>query len=155
VQQIKTVAEKKGIHTILTRKNDEDVPFKDRVSYKGDVFVSLHINAAPAGPLQQNANGIEIMNNPSGQGQLLSTQVANQFKNSFRQLNGINTNDSTYVKPGLYVLRENKVPAVLIEFGYASNPENLDYILNERNRYELAQKFVDAIIAYKNNKKPL
>jgi N-acetylmuramoyl-L-alanine amidase len=151
--QIKVVAEKRGIHTLLTRKGDEVVPFKERVSYKGDVFASIHVNAAPTGPLQQNANGIEINDNPSGKSPVLSAQIADQLKKSFRRLNGINTNDSTFAKPGVYVLRENPLPAVLIEFGYATNPKDLDYILNEHKRYELAEKFVDAIIAYKQHKR--
>ena len=152
-QQIKAVAEKRGIHTLLTRKTDEDVEFKDRVSYRGDVFASLHINGAPAGPHQQNANGIEIKDNPSGQNPNLSAQFADQLKNSFKQLGGISTNDTVFAAPGLYVLRENKVPAVLIEFGYATNPKDLNYILEEQHRYEIAEKFVDAVIAYKNNLK--
>jgi N-acetylmuramoyl-L-alanine amidase len=154
-RQIKAVAEKRGIHTLLTRNNSEDVLFKDRVSHTGDVFASIHVNAAPAGPLQQQANGIEISDNPSGKSPVLSAQIADQLKNSFRQLSGINTNDSTFAKPGVYVLRENKLPAVLIEFGYATNPNDLNYILDEHNRYKLAEKFVDAILAYKNNKKSL
>jgi len=152
-QQIKAVAEKRGIHTLLTRKTDEDVEFKDRVSYRGDVFASLHINGAPAGPHQQNANGIEIKDNPSGQNPNLSAQFADQLKNSFKQLGGISTNDTVFAAPGLYVLRENKVPAVLIEFGYATNPKDLNYIQEEQHRYEIAEKVVDAVIAYKNNLK--
>jgi N-acetylmuramoyl-L-alanine amidase len=151
--KIKEVAEKRGIHTLLTRTTDEGVEFKDRVSYQGDLFASLHINAAPADPLQQDANGIEIKDNPSGQNPVLSAQFANQLKNSFRQLRGINTNDSVFTAPGLYVLRENKIPAVLIEFGYGSNPRDLNYILDEQHRYAIAEKFVDAVIAYKNNPK--
>ncbi|MDB5147411.1 MAG: hypothetical protein JWQ57_1431 [Mucilaginibacter sp.] len=147
-QQIKLLAEQRGIRTLLTRNNDRHVEFKDRLSYKGDVFASIHINAAPAGPTQQNANGIEVKDNPQGQNPGLSARVADQLKNSFKQLNGINTNDSTFAKPGVYVLRENTVPAVLIEFGYATNPHDLEYILNEQHRYELAEKFVDAIVAY-------
>jgi N-acetylmuramoyl-L-alanine amidase len=152
--QIKTVAEKRGIHTLLTRKTDEHVEFKDRVSYQGDVFASLHINGAPAGPNQQNANGIEIKDNPSGLRPVLSARFADQLKTSFRQLDdGINTNDSVYAAPGLYVLRENKVPAVLIEFGYGTNSKDLSYILDEQHRYAIAEKFIDAVIAYKNNLK--
>ena len=152
-QQIKAVAEKRGIHTLITRKTDKDVEFKVRVSYRGDIFASLHINGAPAGPHQQNANGIEIKDNPSGQNPNLSAQFADQLKNSFKQLGGISTNDTVFAAPGLYVLRENKVPAVLIEFGYATNPKDLNYILEEQHRYEIAEKFVDAVIAYKNNLK--
>lgn len=151
--QIKAVAEKRGIHTLLTRKTDERVKFKGRVAYHGNVFASLHINAAPAGPLQQDANGIEIKDNPSGQNPALSAQFAGQLKNSFRQLGGISTNDTVFAAPGLYVLRENKVPAVLIEFGYGTNPKDLNYILEEQHRYEIAEKFVDAVIAYKNARK--
>ncbi|WP_429394150.1 N-acetylmuramoyl-L-alanine amidase [Mucilaginibacter lappiensis] len=151
--EIKVVAEKRGIRTLLTRKTDEHVEFKDRVAYQGDVFASLHINAAPAGPLQQDANGIEIKDNPSGQNSTLSAQFAGQLKSSFRQLGGINTNDTIFAAPGLYVLRENKIPAVLIEFGYGTNPKDLNYILEEQHRYAIAEKFVDAVIAYKNERK--
>ena len=154
-RQIKAIAEKRGIHTLLTRNSDADVLFKDRVSYNGDVFASIHVNAAPAGPLQQQSNGIEVSDNPFGKSPVLSAQIAEQLKNSFRQLGGINTNDSTFTNPGVYVLRENKLPAVVIECGYATNPNDLNYILNEHKRYELAEKFVDAIIAYKNNRKSL
>lgn len=147
VKQIKAIADERGIKTILTRSDDRDVSFDERLKLQGNIFVSVHINSA--GPYKgvDKYNGILMLtdkykNNPG------SEKLANAFKREMLHLNGIAIDTVTHHQ-NIAVLRDNSVPSVLIELGFLSNKNDLKYITNKDNQHDVAEKFVDAVVAYK------
>jgi len=147
VKQIKAIADERGIKTILTRSDDRDVSFDERLKLQGNIFVSVHINSGGPYKGADKYNGIVILtdrykNNPG------SEKLANMFKREMLHLNGIAI-DTVTRHQGIVVLRDNSIPAVLIELGFLTNKNDLKYITNKDNQHDVAEKFVDAVVAYK------
>jgi N-acetylmuramoyl-L-alanine amidase len=150
VQQIKSAAEKRGIRTILTRTDDRFLDLPERVSNKADAFISIHMKA-PGGRTDQT-NGLEIVVQQTSL-YPLSKKLALSVRAELQQLKGINPKhnvDITEISPGktLYVLKHNKAPAILIELGYITDQNDLDYVLNVDNQRKIAEKITDAVMAY-------
>lgn len=147
VKQIKAIADKRGIKTILTRSNDKDVSFTERLKPKGNIFVSVHINSAGTYREADKYNGMLIITDEH-KNVSASDKLADIFKREMQRLNGIAIDTVTHHQ-GIMVLKNNNAPAILIELGYLSNKSDLKYITNKDNQHDIAEKFVDAVIAYK------
>ncbi|HEX8024274.1 N-acetylmuramoyl-L-alanine amidase [Mucilaginibacter sp.] len=150
VNQIKAVAEKQGIRTILTRPDDSYLDLRSRVVYKGDAFISIHLNAP--GYWTKHTNGMEVIIDKN-ELYPLNKRLARHLKTNLQQLSGINTRrkmDISETPPDntLYILRHNKAPAVLLELGYMTDPADLNYITNTDNQHKIAEKIINAIVAY-------
>lgn len=145
VRHIEIEAKKHHIRTILSREADKTVYLRDRIKSQGNAFVSVHLNSADkaTGP-----NGIEVNVNENT-AYKSSVQLANSFLQSFEELHGIKTDHRLYDR-SVYVLRENKLPSVLLEMGYMSNKEDLEFITNAENQKKVAIKFIQAIEQYRD-----
>lgn len=109
-----------GYPVRLTRTKDETVPLPKRVELAkgGSFFVSIHFNHAP----NADANGVEVFyytnaKNPAriDQSKLLAQDI---LRHIVRETDCF----SRGVHPGnFHVLRENTLPAVLVEGGFCSN----------------------------------
>ena len=51
---------------------------------------------------------------------------------------------------GIWVLQATNMPAILIETGFISNPEDERYLNSEKGQQELAEAITNAVIRYKN-----
>lgn len=155
VNQINEAAAKRGIQTILTRNNDRYLDLQNRVTNKADAFISIHLNAP--GEWTRHTKGMEILVERNAL-YPFSGRLAVGVKNALQQLEAVNANhgiDITETSPNnsLYVLRRNKAPAILIELGFMTNQNDLNYITNTRNQHEVAEKIIDAVVAYGNQTK--
>ncbi len=146
VRHIETEAKKHNIRTILSREADKIVYLRDRIKFQGNVFVSVHLNTAEKS--MGNPSGIEVLVNKNA-AYNSSVRLANSFLQSFGELQGIKTDHHLYDR-GVYVLRENKLPAVLLEMGYISNKEDLEFITNAENQKKVAITFIQAIEQYRD-----
>lgn len=146
VKQIKAIAEQRGIKTILTRTDDSDVPLKNRLIPQGDIFVSVHVNGTSAP--YTDASGMAVLTNKNAN-YARSQQLAQAFISEMKHLSGLGISDDANNNQGILVLRENKVPAILLELGYMNNKNDLKFLLNKQNQYDIAERFVDAVIKYK------
>ncbi|SEO91796.1 N-acetylmuramoyl-L-alanine amidase [Mucilaginibacter gossypiicola] len=150
VNQIKAIAEKQGIRTILTRPDDSELDLRGRVVYKGDAFISIHLNAP--GYWARHTNGMEVIIDKN-ELYPLNKKLARHLKTSLQQLSGINTRRKMVISETspdntLYILRHNKAPAVLLELGYMTDPSDLNYITNTDNQHKIAEKIINAVVAY-------
>ncbi len=84
--------------------------------FGADVFISIHTNASD----DPTANGTETLvyaiNSPAGR---LATDIVNGVSNA----TGLR-NRGVVARPGLYVLRRTSMPAVLVELGFITNPQD-------------------------------
>lgn len=148
--KVKALAEAKGIKVITTRTSDKDVSLNDRVKANGDILLSLHVNSEPITNGGER-NGIEMFNfhiNENLKSEKAISLSENLFK-AIQNVNGINVNPKLQSK-NLLLLRESKVPALILELGYLTNKSDLKFITNEAKQNELAAAIVDGIMLYKD-----
>ncbi len=129
IQITKKYLEQLGYKVVLTRSKDYFVPLTKRVDLannsNGEIFVSVHFNSCP----NKTAYGIEIYF-------FNSLENKSRTKNSKNLAHCVltdickNTNaKSRGIKNGQFcVIRETKMPAILIEAGFLTNPEERDKI---------------------------
>ena len=119
-----------GYRVILTRTKDLFIPLKTRTSTanktNGQLFVSLHFNAAK----NPKASGIEVFYYNS-QSMWRRTSSKRLAKNVLTQLLSATGAPSRAVKVGnFHVIRETKMPSILVEGGFITHPEEQARLLD-------------------------
>ena len=111
--------------TILGTSNSSSLTERVRQanSWPADIFISLHNNAAT----NPNATGNEAL--VYGPGQQVANDLATQILEQLTLTTGLRNRGIVY-RPGLYVLKETSMPAVLVEMGFISNPYDADLLAN-------------------------
>jgi N-acetylmuramoyl-L-alanine amidase len=154
-----------GWQVFLTRTNDVDVSLADRVAFaaehQADVFISLHFNSAA--PSQEQAGLETYCLTPTGMPSTLTRGYEDDASavfanNAFdvpnllyavclhRALLPVVGNDRGVRHARfLGVLRGQNRPAVLIEGGYLSNPEEARRIADPAYRQKLAEAIAVAL----------
>lgn len=158
--------EQAGWRVLLTRTNDVELTLPERVDFtvsnRADLFLSLHFNASGGGSTQ---SGIETYClTPSGLPSNLTRDSDDDVRqvfpnNSFDQenvqwatrlhsslLKFTDANDRGVRRARFMgVLRQQRCPAVLIEGGYLSNPEEARRIASGGYRQRLAEAVAAAL----------
>jgi len=155
-----------GFKVVMTRTNDEAVELADRPQlasrHGADLFVSLHYNAAdpavhgaevfclaPPGMNSSDEGGgksnhpAEIGNAQDDRNVLLAYQVQKSITRS------LPLEDLGLKRSHFEVLRLARVPAILVEGGFLSNPQDARNIYDSAFRKRMARAIVDGIVAYK------
>jgi len=125
----------------MTRRRDSFVSLEARSvfanQHEADLFVSIHTNSffSPA------VNGIEVYHAlGSGKGKTLAENILESLMSSFPN------HKNRGVKAGnLKVLKETKMPAVLVEVEFLSNPDQLRFLADENNRQLIASAISNGI----------
>lgn len=156
----KEFLEEIGYTVIMTRTSDEYIPLKRRAEIanesRADLFVSIHFNHCPS----REAHGIEIFvykeKTPHTHRIQDSHYAAEQLSTHVVKYTGMYTRGTKL--GNLAVIRETKMPAVLIEGGFLSNPSEREKIKDPRHRANLAwgiAKGVDHYFSLKRAQKNL
>lgn len=128
-----------GYKVVMTRDSDVFVPLGERIRianrYQSAVFVCVHFNSAP----RVGANGIETYYYNTGSAELAA--------NIHRQVvAGTTTENRGIRRRGYYVLRRATIPAVLVECGFLTNPDEARLVLQSSYRERLADWIADGIM---------
>lgn len=99
-------------------------------AFGADVFISLHTNAS----VNPNANGAEAL--IYSEDSDVAFELAEDILESMTAITGLR-NRGVIERPGLYVLRRTNMPAVLVEMGFISNPEEARLMANSPNLFAL------------------
>jgi N-acetylmuramoyl-L-alanine amidase len=130
-----------GFRTVMTRSSDTFVTLDSRVGIanrqRRAIFVSIHFNAAR----RRGANGIETFYGSAKAKRLASLIQRYAMKTTSGENRGIK-------KARFYVLRRSKIPAVLIECGFLTNPQDARRASRPAYRDQLARQIARAIIAF-------
>ncbi|MBQ4584735.1 MAG: N-acetylmuramoyl-L-alanine amidase [Clostridia bacterium] len=88
----------------------------DANSWGADYFISIHANAS----VDSSANGTEVLvySRPSR-----ASRLAQDILTSVTEITGLK-NRGIKLRPGLYVLKKTTMPAVLVELGFITNPQD-------------------------------
>ncbi len=65
----------------------------------------------------------------------------------------INTKDRGVLKSKFYVINHTEVPAVLVEIGFLSNPDERAKILTDKRKQATAKAIANGIIEYLKSQK--
>ncbi len=143
-QKLRHKLENIGYKVYMTRDDDTYVELKNRAEIANNLganaFLSIHINANGT----QDPKGVEMLYVPDGRdnkgfAQVLQTEVC---KATGAKSIGI------IQRPNLVVIRETKMPAVLAELGFITNPGEERLLLDEAYQDKLVQGMYNAIIKY-------
>lgn len=163
-----------GYHVVMTRRQDVFVELPDRPAIANrdgaDLFISLHFNASPVdknaisgpetycitpvGAASSNAHGeTGEFGSSVGAGPTVanrcedkSLMLAYQMEKSLVQ--NLHANDRGVRRARFAVLRDARMPAILIEGGYMTNPEEGEKIYSASYRRQMAAAIVKGITAY-------
>lgn len=107
-----------GFRTLLVAPTDEDTPLVTRTALanrnKADAYISVHYNAG-------GGSGVEIYCYPgSAKGKKLAQLIHKHVKGGTPQ------RDRGVKSANFHVLRETKMPAVLIEYGFMDDPQLIE-----------------------------
>ncbi|NYF26022.1 N-acetylmuramoyl-L-alanine amidase [Sporosarcina sp. JAI121] len=135
-----------GVTVIFAHKEQEDVPLAARTklanNMKVDAFVSIHANAF--GGDWNNANGIETFIYPTASKE--SYALAALIQNSL--VSACNRTDRGVKKADYAVLRDTRMPAVLLECGFMTNREEALLLMKKTYRIQCAKAIAFAITAW-------
>lgn len=120
---------------ILTRGTDIFPTLSERTAQinklNPEMVISLHVNSSPQ--KETTNQGTEIFTQNSEVSRKLAEKISKKF-------------DAQKIEErNLYMLRETKAPAVLVELGFMNNSVDRKYITSENGQKEIAQKFVEII----------
>lgn len=138
-----------NIISILTRTEDKlyqdsrrkDIKHRPEIARqnKADLFISIHSNNFPS----SQPSGSQLFYKP---GSDLSKKLAEFIQEELIKLRDKN---NRAIKSGdFYVLNQSPCPAVLIEVGFLSNPEDRNYLTNMDYQEKLADVIKNGIINY-------
>ncbi len=137
-RRLKSVLAADGYRVVMTRESDVFVPLGTRVaianSYRNAIFVSVHFNSARrigADGIETYFYGRDSLPLASGVHYLLTGGAPSANRGVRRR--------------GFYVLRKTRVPAVLVECGFLTNPTEAAYIQRSSYRQKLAEEIAAGI----------
>jgi N-acetylmuramoyl-L-alanine amidase len=144
--ETKRILEKLGYHVSLTRSRDFFLSLQRRVEFanksQSAIFVSIHFNSCPS----KEAHGIEIFYPKQ---EKMDPRILNSKKLAHSILKKMTFRSKGYprkVKKGNFlVLRETKIPAVLVEGGFMTNEEEKKLLSKQEYIQKLARGIAEGI----------
>ncbi len=153
VKKIKELNRNENLRIILTRETDIYQQPKEKAALAkksgADIFISIHINSEPFKKTPPGS-GMEVLvskteNSNSEKSKLLATAVINAFGNNYK----LAVSKSPIQKEqSIWVLQEATCPAVLIEAGFLSNQNDLNYLKSVDGMEQFATNVLNAIAAF-------
>lgn len=137
-----------GYAVVYTRTQDIDLDLEPRVSLaervRADAFVSVHANSLES--RLSNINGVETYYAPGAtSGQQLAASVHQQI------ISGTGANDRGVRSARFFVIRKTSMPAILVETGFVTNPQEAANLNNRAYQDRMALSIargVDQFLKY-------
>ena len=106
-----------------------------------DLFISVHVNAVP----EARWRGAQVFYHKDGH--VEGAAVAKAIQGSIREQIGNTEREALSIKQ-MYLLKKATVPAVLVETGFLSNPEELKLLTTADYQRKMAKAIADGIESY-------
>lgn len=134
-KKIKALNQNQNLEIILTRDDDSYPSLAQRTGkineLKPDYTISLHVNNSPRTTTESKGMEVFVQENE------FSKKLATKFSEKFQ---------ATKIRTGnLHILRESKVPTILLELGFMNNPQEREYLGSEKGQTETAEKILKFI----------
>ncbi|MBN6885250.1 N-acetylmuramoyl-L-alanine amidase [Cytobacillus horneckiae] len=130
---------------VMTRNTDTFVELPDRVKEgekaNADLFVSIHVNSFT----DPSANGTETYYNSQYVG-AESKALAQEIQKEL--VKAMKTNDRGVKEAGFYVIKNSKMPSVLVEIAFISNTNDAKKLASASYRQKAADAIYTGIVNY-------
>ena len=131
-----------GYSVYYTRTNDVEIDLEPRVALaeriNADVFVSIHANSLAAG--NSDINGIETYHSRNSTvGRELASYVHSQI------IAATGAGDRSVRGAGFYVIAKTSMPAILVETGFMTNPNEAANLDNPNYQKRMAEAIARGI----------
>lgn len=168
-REVGEILENASLEVVQVRPSDLYVEPEDHAGIANqkhaDLFVSLHFNSVrlvssnssprgvqtycvtPVGETPTNGGTHPSRVSPGNRFDRRSILLAYEIQKAM--VHSLDTPDLGVRRAGFAVLRKAEMPAVLVEGGFMSNPEEAKMIYDSKYRKEMAQAIADGILAYK------
>lgn len=137
-KRAKRYFQKTPMQVKMTRETDVFIPLSGRVrfanAHKGDLFISIHANA-----FNGSASGIETYYYGAGNNPYVAQSKALATYTQKRMLEAWKLADRKVKHKSLHVIRENSMPATLVEIGFIDNKKDSAYIGSASHRDAMAK----------------
>lgn len=150
-KKVKELNSNPNIAILLTRDADVTVPLPERIEFakknKADFFVSIHVDAEQG----KNTNRGVVVIVPKNDNSYLrqSKSLGSALIESFRRNEVLPvTSNLTQRELGIWVLKANEYPSVLIETGFLSTDKDRQILSDEENRTLIAKNILEGIEKY-------
>jgi len=145
-KRIKELSPEFNVEVYLTRSGDEYPTLEQRVAYSNkmhpDDFISIHVSDMRGKDMGKG--NYEIAVNYQNQQAEKSKRLASEIYQYLTPPEGSQRNTPT--EKGLYVLRNNSAPGVLIEMGDIKNKEQMERITNQAKLDELCGAILTGVV---------
>ena len=155
---LKDMLEANGVTVVMTRTDDRllydrnsnyegrkkalDLAARKKIAEEtaNSIFVSIHMNAYPAAQY----SGLQVWYSPNHpHSKDVADTIQNSVKNSLQPLNERQTKAAT---SSIFLLHHLQTPAVLVECGFLSNPEEANLLNTKEYQRQLAFSIFLAIM---------
>jgi N-acetylmuramoyl-L-alanine amidase len=137
--RLERILQRAGLRTVMTRSTDVFVPLSVRSAManaeRDAIFVSIHYNASP----RQSAHGIETYSE-NNRGAVLAARIQRQI------ISRVSTENRGIRSAEYYVLRNCRLPAVLVECGFLTNPSEAQLALTTSYRQRIAEQIAAGVM---------
>ncbi|QHN50510.1 N-acetylmuramoyl-L-alanine amidase [Geobacillus stearothermophilus] len=144
--KVKSLFENTGFNIALTRETDVFVPLSGRVSFAkekgGNVFVSIHTNAGGGTGTETYYYSAAGTNPYVEQSKKLAQCIQKRLVEAW------NSVDRGAKRGNLHVLRENNMPAVLVELGFIDRAEDAEKLGSSYWQEQAAKAIYLGILDY-------
>ncbi|MBS4178101.1 N-acetylmuramoyl-L-alanine amidase [Lederbergia citrea] len=132
-------------NVVMTRETDVFLELQDRVKLAeksgADIFVSIHVNSFSS----PSANGTETYYDKT-YAPKESRELAEEIQKEL--LKALGTTDRGVKESGFYVIKNNKMPSVLIEIAFISNGNDAKKLADNTYRQKAADAIYRGIMNY-------
>ena len=139
--QVAASLQQQGIQVVMTRSDDRFISLEGRVQMarqaRASVFVSIHANSISL--RRPDVNGIETY-------YFSSQRLAQAIHYSILQ--NISTPDRRVRQARFYVLRNNSMPAALVEVGYVTGAGDASRLASPAYQRQMAEAIARGILLY-------
>ena len=133
---------KNEIEIILLRKDDNFLELSERVSKINKINPSLVISLHVSSSQNLNENGVNAYVSKQN---VFYEKSKENAKNLVDKISNKKLAKGEVKEADLFVLKNSKCPALLIEIGYLSNENDRTYLISENGQNEIANKIVEFI----------
>ncbi|MGL4730574.1 MAG: triple tyrosine motif-containing protein [Clostridium sp.] len=169
-QKLKSALEKKGFNVLMTRGNSSDnMELRERARYANrenvDLVISIHQNS-----FDSNSHGVEVLVDPRSMDSNYRKEVIELGYTDPNKTHSKKVSDSRKLasivvdnlarQTGfrnrgvkdqmLTVMRNSKCPAILVECGFISNPNEAKKLANSNFQQGIANSIANSVVEYFN-----
>mgnify|MGYP001947283304 CR=1 FL=1 len=129
----------------LRERKKQDIFLREEIVKENnpDIFITIHANAIPG----EKWRGAQVFYHKEGHpnSELLAKAIQSSIKEKLK-----NTDREALAIKQIYLLKKAEAPAVLVETGFLSNPEERALLTDEKYQEKMADAIVKGIENYVN-----